>query len=248
MPLSSDDVVLLFGATGAVGVGALQLLLERGAHVVIHSRSQDKVEHLKKKFSARADHIHEVVTKDNHSEETFLQIKKLVVDKFGEDGLSHVVSSQGGQVFDAQGISGTSSEQLEASFRDKVVSHHATVRHFYPLLLKSKNPSPSFTFMTGASGEMCFDVRASLMTICNAATFGLVLALQKEAESTKVRVNEFRLAAIVSEKTDELVHGMKPNPPEFAGKVIVGIINSSQRGKKLFVRTQEDADKAATLE
>ena len=66
---------------------------------------------MKKRFAAKEKFIHGVITKDNHSEESFVIIKSFI-EKFGEDGLAHVLSSHGGNVFDAQGITGTSSERV----------------------------------------------------------------------------------------------------------------------------------------
>jgi len=245
MSLKANQVVVAFGATGNVGIGALALLLEQGVNVVVPSRSEERLDVLKKRFSSHQQHIHGVVVKDYQSDESYAEVAKFVVTKFGEDGLDHVLSSQGNDIKDADGISKTSAERLETAFRGGVVSHHHTVVHFYPLLLKSKNPSPSFTFMSGLSGEFVVSTKLSLMTICNASLYGYILCLQKEAELTKVRVNEFRLGTLVADndipdRFQEHESGMRVYSPKLSGEVIVSIMNSTQKGKKFDVRTDED--------
>lgn len=250
--LKAGQVVLAYGGGGNVGIGALAILLKQGVNVVVPSRSAERIEVLKKRFAEHSQFLHGVVTKDYVSAESYAHVKKFVVDKFGEDGLDHVLSSQGNDVVEKTDISGTSAERLLAAFTGGVVSHHHTVQHFYPLLLKSKNPSPSFTFMTGLSGEFVVSTKLSLMTICNSALYGYILTLQKEAEPTKVRVNEFRLGTLVADADipDRFLEheaGSKVYAPRLSGAVIVAIMNSTQKGKKIDVRTDEDYDTQAKL-
>jgi len=248
--LKAGQVAVVFGASGAVGVGIVQVLLEKGLNVVAVSRSHEKLEEIKKRFHAYEAQLFGVEVKDGSSIADVSRVRDFVISKFGEEGLDHVISSQGGITQDKVAISETSVELLEQAFHEKVTSHHVAVHALYPLLKKSKNPSPSFTIITGVSGRLCFSPQMALMTINNAAIFGYVLALFKENEEhkDKVRVNEYRISCLIKDEPNpQPVWGWPAYPSHKAGEVLAGIINSSSRNQVIEVSTPEDFARVSNL-
>lgn len=55
----------------------------------------------------------------------------------------------------------------------------------------------SFTYITGAGGEKCFDPKVSLLTVKAACLFGVVEAARAQCRGGNVAVIEIRIATFV---------------------------------------------------
>jgi NAD(P)-dependent dehydrogenase (short-subunit alcohol dehydrogenase family) len=248
MPLQANNVVLVTGGTGVIGTGLIESLLQRQVKVIVPSRSQDSLDRFIQKFESKKDLIYGIVA-DAATLDGLNAIYELVVKNFGENGLDHVVSIQGGWVTSKGGISEATSEEYSQAFSIKVQSHLELARVFYPLLKKSNNPSPSFTIVSGAAGGFIVSLETSLTTIVNAATFGVALALIAESDvrKDKVRVNEYRISSVIAEKEDLQA---KPYPKQSAtlcGEALAGILSSDTRSQVLRPSSKLDFEYFAQL-
>jgi NAD(P)-dependent dehydrogenase (short-subunit alcohol dehydrogenase family) len=247
MSLAANQVVLLFGGTGVVGSATLKYLLEKDVRVVVSSRNQNNIDALKEEHASKSDLIHGIVV-DAGDREGQLVLKDYIIKTFGEDSLDHVISIHGDtrMTKDKNPISEVSHEELESMINGKLYAQHEAIRIFYPILKKSKSESPSFTIVTGAAGSFVPALEWSLITISNAALFGIALTLMAEAETRndKVRVNEYRIANII----------VKDKNPSFGlnnlicGEALVAIVNSKQRKQVFSPKTQENFEKLTKLE
>jgi NAD(P)-dependent dehydrogenase (short-subunit alcohol dehydrogenase family) len=247
MSLQDGQVVLLFGSTGVVGSATLKHLLAKGVRVVAPSRSQKNIDAIKQDNTTYEENIYGVVT-DANSHDGQAVIRDFIVDKFGEDGLDHVVSIHGDSTMtkDKHPISEVTHEELEPMINGKIFAQHAAIRHFYPLLKKSKCESPSFTIVTGAAGTFVPGLEWSLITICNAALYGVALTLMAESETRKdkVRVNEFRISNMIV-RDEEPKFGLNN---KICGAALAAVVNSTQRKQVFSPRTQEDFENLVQLQ
>ena len=79
---------------------------------------------------------------------------------------------------------------------EKLSGHICLAKALVPLL--KEDSAVSYTVVTGMLGEVCPWPEAALTTIGNAATYGLVAALQAELRDQPQRVNEVRSLPLVS--------------------------------------------------
>jgi NAD(P)-dependent dehydrogenase (short-subunit alcohol dehydrogenase family) len=74
------------------------------------------------------------------------------------------------------------------NMNDRVLSHIVLASAMVPLL--RQEPGGSYTIVTGRLGEVCTNAAAAAFTVCNAAVYGVRLALQKECAEKPFRINE----------------------------------------------------------
>ncbi len=241
---SMSQVVLALGGSGHVGIGAVHHLLESNNHVIVPTRNTETKEKLEKRFSSHADHLH-VIVLDGYNQENYKRIQTYITTTFGKDGLDHVISSSGG-FCDTKGrlLSSTTTEEFTKLFNERVMPHHESTQFFYPMLKESKNPSPSFLFITGLSGTYVFSSFSTLLTIANAAIYGIVLSLQFEVKQNqdKVRVNELRIGTFVRDQENEpdTIMNIPGVTSKYCGEALVSIIHSTAGGKIFTTKAKQD--------
>jgi enoyl-[acyl-carrier-protein] reductase (NADH) len=121
--------------------------------------------------------------------------------------IDHVFLSGGGLV--GQSIASEITEKaLTSAINQKVFS---VIESFKALrsLIKDEATS-SLTIVTGGAGEVCFYPPLALLTVANAAQFGIVQALISETAVNKFRVNELRVKSVI--KSDH-----EAENPDFKG-------------------------------
>lgn len=168
----TGKTVVVLGATGNVGAGAVQGALERGARVIVSSRSADGVAALRKTWAGQNV---EVLEGD-------LATQLTEVD--------HVVASMGGWWTRP----GRFEDQPAASWpevRGMLLDSHVIAA---TTLLPKVRESGSYTLITGA-GAITPMPTAHLLTIALGGTLALSRVLRFEHRSSGCRVNEVRISS-----------------------------------------------------
>jgi hypothetical protein len=104
--------------------------------------------------------------------------------KVGEKGgIDHFVSVHG-DPHDSGVLSELTGDAFMRTLRDKCLPNLVIAQAAVPLLVDRKGggTTPTFTLITGHMGETCEDAEQALLTIGNAANYGIAAALQRERE------------------------------------------------------------------
>ena len=236
--MSGRDVVLVTGASGIVGSGIVASFLRDGATVIAPIRRPESRESL----------IQELATcLQGDLDGTLSRLETPVLDidsiddrvKLAEfirmhatDGfIDHVVSCYGG-AFRPGPLSELSVDNFKSAL-DRCVPHVLLFQTVLPVLRLSSEKS-SYTIVTGRMGQSGSKTFAGL-AIANSALYGIVKCIQKECEEHPLRVNEFRIAALVSRESDPESHPFIKNAKSSIRAQHVGAILlqrlQEQRGK-----------------
>ncbi|KAK9820592.1 hypothetical protein WJX72_012039 [[Myrmecia] bisecta] len=163
-------------------------------------------------------------------------------------GLDHVIASSGGW-WQKGGLLDISQADFLEELTAKLGAHFNVAHAFIPLLKPSSQST--YSMITGLAGERVIMKDASLITVSNAAQFGMALQYFAETADSPVRVNEIRIAVLVK-KHAELVgqaaeselSGWKTNSNRVMAKVLADSILSGKKGEVVRV-TQDTLDAAS---
>jgi meso-butanediol dehydrogenase/(S,S)-butanediol dehydrogenase/diacetyl reductase len=181
---SSKQVVVVLGATGVVGSGAVKRYLGEGATVVAVSRSAQKLEALKTRLAAP-----QLLTAvgDFTSDEQALETRDAVSKALGGQSVDHVLSSIGFVTVD-QVATATSLKTFQGALDGGLFNNFLAARAFLPAL-KTREAS-SFTMVSGGLAHFPPpDPKLWMGTVKNAAVNALTFGLASETLKDKVRVN-----------------------------------------------------------
>ncbi|KAF9871062.1 hypothetical protein CkaCkLH20_11479 [Colletotrichum karsti] len=196
------ETVLVFGASGNVGVAAIIAALRSNRKVIAVVRSQASAQKIFDYIGSR-DGI-TVVEADVTSEDSVRE----VVDQVREGKLppfQHVWASPGGLYWDTPILEldvPSIREAMKVNFESYIVAYRATV----PYLLEQGVADSSWTMCTGAQGDV--GMRAA-PAMTQGALFSFAIAAARENEKTNIRFNELYLAYRVQFEVD--------NASQFAG-------------------------------
>jgi len=241
------QVVVVLGATGAVGSGAVYSFLERGATVVAVGREQKKLDALVVEVGKLAPRLLTVVG-DVGSEAQALALKSAVDLALPAGGkIHHVVASVGNARITPQGPVGTPLSELVLSFEQGLYLNIYTAKAFLPAL--QDVPSSSFTMLSGGLAYFCPYPGLWAGSIKNAATNALTLGLASEFKDSGVRINTVCLQYSVcrpGESKNSLGMPSVGGSNRTFGTVIVGLVASGKRGE-VFNSTASDEAQTVAL-
>src|SRR5438105_3496784 len=140
-------VSLVLGGAGYVGEGIVRSFLEEGAFVIVPSRSQERLNGLRKLVGGGERLV--TVPANVGSPQGAESLKTQILTKMGR--LDAVVASLGGWWQGAQLID-LSIDELGKVLNDNLISHFVAAKAFIPAL--TKFPGSSYTMIAGLAGEI----------------------------------------------------------------------------------------------
>ncbi|KXS12105.1 NAD(P)-binding protein [Gonapodya prolifera JEL478] len=190
-----NRVVLVLGASGNIGAGAVRAFLLSGSHVIAPTRTPEGTTKLVD-FLARTqaiyepDHLIPVVT-DVGTPKGAEAVAKIVEERF-EGKLDHVVSSSGpwwqAPNFDAIDYS-LYRKAMDANYETHFVVYNAVAKY----LLK-RDSNPSYTVVTGMAAD---NLGTGITGLSQLFLRSLTQHLIFQTASTPLRVNELRIGVRV---------------------------------------------------
>jgi len=187
----SDQIVLIAGATGNIGQGAVRAFLRQGATVLITSRSEERL--LQMKGLLGESHAHKLfaVPVDITTPDGCERVRTVIENRVKR--LDHVVACTGPQ-WKHSTLVQTSLEQYDTICQTSLTAHFLLWRAFIPML--QDQPDSSYTIVTSAAGEK--PTMAGLSSVMAAAVIALSQVCRNESQAYVTRVNELRIAGRVT--------------------------------------------------
>ena len=186
-------VIVVLGATGIVGNGVVKVFLKKNATVIAPVRGDPK---------KLTDELGALGSSKNLHTPTFAYGEKEGATNFAkwiQETIRHPIDhvfAVGGGMAPYTPVSGITDESWKSINDNKILPMVYAAQTLIPLLRDEE--SSSFTFVTGLLGEVCYAPPLALTTIANAAVYGLVLATQSEQKGRRYRINELRIAALIT--------------------------------------------------
>lgn len=233
--------VLILGGTGTVGTGAVHAFLENGANVIVVSRTSEKVDRLRFQFLGKP--LRCVIGGFDTEDESAAALEGVqgILTETGQE-LNHVVSTLSYAKTDEKPVSEGSLELLREGLKDIEPTFCAAA--VFLKLVKEKEGA-SYTIVNGGLRHACFRTGFWPATIKNNAMYGLTLALQKETEESKVRVNTVCIHFAVkphNEIDKPNQWGMKPSDTYDLGPVFVKVAtDSTLKAQSVCLGSNEEA-------
>jgi NAD(P)-dependent dehydrogenase (short-subunit alcohol dehydrogenase family) len=186
-----NKVIVIAGATGTVGSGAVRAFLNEGAHVVGISRSAEKLENLRKTISIKPDEPFYSIAGDFNSDAESAKTVEAVKTILKGKPIDHVISIIGFVTL-ATAPTQTDSSLVRSAFDNGFFNTVLMAKYFLPDLKNQEGSS--YTMVSGglAHGLPGFIPNAEnlwLATAKNAAVNSFTYGLNAETINDKVRVN-----------------------------------------------------------
>ena len=150
------------------------------------------------------------------------------LNSHAQNGLDHVVSIHGGampsgKLTEVKG--GDFAETMHAHVLPHIVLAQACIPH-----LLDKQDS-SYSVVTGGMGEECLKTDQALLTVANAASYGVAEALRAQLNEAGVtaRVNEMRICAVVR-RDDAVDNPAFPGMPAVPSSKLASVICEQLQG------------------
>ncbi|KAF2224425.1 hypothetical protein BDZ85DRAFT_260949 [Elsinoe ampelina] len=188
MAAKALETVLVVGATGNIGVAAIQGALRSGRNVLAIVRNQASAKKLDEHVPDGHDRITTVeadIMSDKGVQGVVDQVRAGSLPAF-----QHVYTAAGNSYTDISVLK-TTTEELKSVMHGNFEANFYAYRATIPYLLEKKTTPTSYTMCTGAQGE--FGIRA-LPAISQGALFSMATAGMNELKGSNVRMNEHYLA------------------------------------------------------
>ena len=230
--------VVVAGGTGNVGGFVVASLLDRGATVVVPSRSEEKLVELRSFLEGRGlDGSDRLVTLvgDLSDEAQATELRKQIEEEVA--GIDGAVASLG-EWRSAPSVLSASSADLEVVLQGYLLAHFRVAR----LLLPAFGESGSYVFI---NGPLAFDVwpdsGSAFVSIATAGQHMLFRALAQEFEGSGVQVNELVSHAFIRDRTTQ------PGSPlsgDDVGAFAAGLLSgaSGLHGESVRLRSREQVE------
>jgi NAD(P)-dependent dehydrogenase (short-subunit alcohol dehydrogenase family) len=179
----AGQVALIAGGTGNVGRVLVRSMLERGATVVVPSRSRGKLEQLQA-YVARDGERLRVVEGDIGDERAGPDLVARVISDIGP--IDAAVATLG-RFVPAHTVLGASRAELQEVVDGYLLAHFAAARVLIPAL---EPGGGSYTFINGPLAFQPMYPGTGLVSIVTAAQAMLARVVMQEAQASAVRVNE----------------------------------------------------------
>lgn len=243
-----NKVIVIAGATGTVGSGAVRAFLNEGAHVVGISRSAEKLEELKKRLSIKSDEPFYSVAGDFNNDTEAAKTKKALIAVLNGKPIDHVVSSIGFVTL-ATAPTKTDSSLVRDAFDHGFFNIVLMAKYMLPEL--KNQAGSSYTIVSGglAHGLPGFIPNVEnlwLATVKNAAVNSLTHGLNAETINDKVRVNTFCIhfgVAPIGGKTNQM--GMPADNDTLAlAPAFLEVAKGTVKGEVICLDKWEDVKKS----
>ncbi|HYG63685.1 MAG TPA: SDR family oxidoreductase [Thermoanaerobaculia bacterium] len=217
--------VVIVGGAGGVGEGIVRVLLQRGARVLVSSRSEEKLRELAAYCEDISGGELTTVVGDLSGEETARVLQHQIFERFRE--LDVAVASLGGWV---QGKPLTSVDMATWNqvLRDNLTSHFLAIKMLVPLLHPKTG---SYIHVNGFSAEQPYAM-AGPVAMASAAQKSMALTLAEELKPTGIRVFELILGPVRTRA--RLRQGQVRSDwltPEEIGDYVAGLITGQIGGR-----------------
>jgi NAD(P)-dependent dehydrogenase (short-subunit alcohol dehydrogenase family) len=188
----SGKIALVAGGTGAVGEGIVKSLLEEDATVIVPSRTEDKIIHLRKYVGdAYNGKLITMIAHTNTKQGTD-EVRREIEERFGR--LDIIVASLGGWWQGAPLY-----EMNEAAWHNVVHnnlhSHFYVVSSFVSMLVQQGHGT--YVHINGFSAEQAYP-GAGAVAMMAAAQLHMMRTLEQELEQTGVRSYELILGPVIT--------------------------------------------------
>jgi NAD(P)-dependent dehydrogenase (short-subunit alcohol dehydrogenase family) len=194
-----DRTVVVFGGTGNVGSHVVRALLERGATVVVPSRSDDSLRSLREHLTG---HLGEgglagfrPLVGDIAVEAEGTQLRKRITE---EAGVPNAIVAALGDYVATPSLLEATREQLGRALDTSVVAHFQAARTFTPLLMEAGG---TYIFV---QGPLAFGLwpgsGGDLVSIATAGQHMLFRAVAQELSGSPARVLELVTYAFIRDR------------------------------------------------
>lgn len=181
--------VVVAGGAGGVGEGIVRVLLQRGAQVLVSSRSEEKLQALVAYCADISAGELTTVVGDLSSEETARVLQHQIFERFRE--LDVAVASLGGW-HHGRPLTSVDMDTWNRVLRDNLTSHFLAIKMLVPLLHPKTG---SYVHINGFSAEQPYPM-AGPVAMAAAAQKSMVLTLSEELKPTGIRVFELILGPV----------------------------------------------------
>ncbi len=188
---------LILGGAGYVGEGIVRSFLEEGAFVIVPSRSQDRLNGLRKLMGPLGGERLVTVPANVGSLQGAEGLADQILEKMGR--LDAVVASLGGW-WQGPKLIDTSLEEFGKVLTDNLLSHFIAAKAFIPALARS--PGSTYTFIAGLAGEVPA-VNSGPVSVAMAGQQVLQRVLAEEMKESGVRINELLVKSVMSRARGE---------------------------------------------
>jgi len=235
-----EKMVVVLGATGIVGSGAVLAFLEAGAFVCAVGRSQKKLRELKEQVPEAQASLIIFVEGNFNSLENAKQSFNAVIQALGGKQIDHVVSAVGIATLAPGWPSEAQLVHLYECMHEHFDPTYYAAQAFLPAL--KEREGSTYILTSGSSSHMVFGVKWWLASFRNSAINTLMLTLACETAKAKVRVNCFCIHFGVAESEGgKNLFGVVSTDKRKVGKGFVRIVqNPSLRGRLVCPATAED--------
>lgn len=212
---------------GIVGGGIAKAFLDAGARVVAPARSDSSKSKVLDFLGGSSDRVY-VPVLDVNTLSGAEALAKYITDSVGAE-LDFVVSISGGMAPPGL-MTDATPETLAVTVHDKIEGHLWLAKALVPLM--KKDAGSSYLVVTGMLGEIVPWPETALTAVGNAAVYGFTVALQAELKESPVKVNEFRIAALIrrdAEKDNPMFAGAPAVAVSKVAKLALGAMTGAQR-------------------
>jgi short-subunit dehydrogenase len=226
--------VVVVGATGGVGEGLVEELVNAGANVIATSRSREKLDALKARTEASP--ALRLVVGGLGSEEEASRLREALSAAATEiDGAIASIGSwwQGPPLVE------TSLQDFNGVMAERLTAHFLAAKAIVPLILRK--PGGFYFLIGGASAEFPI-ANSGPVSISGAAQMMLSKVLRAEAKDKPIRIQELMIWTTIATR----VHGGKVDPgwitPREVGRHIIALVAEPASAKEPVVHLKKRAD------
>ncbi len=188
-------VSLILGGAGYVGEGIVRSFLDEGAFVIVPSRSQERLQGLRKVLGTAATERLVTVPANTGTIAGAEALRDQILSRMKR--LDAVVASLGGFREGAR-IVDTPLEEFGKVLSDNLLSHFIAAKTFIPALA----PGATYTFIAGLAGEVP-QPRTGPIAVAMAGQQVLQRVLAEEMRDSGIRINELLVKSVLSRARGE---------------------------------------------
>eukprot|EP01120_Amphizonella_sp_Union-15-10_P017461 TRINITY_DN9698_c0_g1_i1.p1 TRINITY_DN9698_c0_g1~~TRINITY_DN9698_c0_g1_i1.p1 ORF type:complete len:281 (-),score=50.43 TRINITY_DN9698_c0_g1_i1:80-841(-) len=192
----TSKIVLVAGATGNVGSGAVRAFLDHGAKVIALSRRQDSLNTLANTLKAYGTPIDNLIpfVADVGNDADLAKLSQAIKDKKIPE-IDHVVSSSG-PYWNTPPLYELDFQKFREIMNANFESHFLIYRNFLPFIINK--PGSSYTIVSGAAGD---SGSGGPTGVAQNGIFGISKVAFLETKDKPVRVNRLHMAIRVESDT-----------------------------------------------
>ena len=194
----AGKIVYIAGGAGNVGEGIVRGFLKAGATVVTSSRSNDKLDRLKKLLTETPAEKLITIEGNLGDLKSAEALRGKILDKC--DRLDAVVASLGGTWHKKIPLTEISMDDWQKFLFTNLTTHFVTARTFLPVLARTKGSS--YTFLGGSAAEIPIP-NYSVVAIPAAGQLMMAKVVMQEMKDSGVRINQVIINSLVNTRTSQ---------------------------------------------